>query len=258
MSSPSRRSAAGRIGLAARDQARRVPHHGPAGCRRRAAAHEEGNDFSRRFPLAVAAIAALPARSCLIDGEAIVTDQNGLAVFDLIRGHRPSEAAVLCAFDLLELDGEDLRREPIETRKSTLKSLLRGKHAGIAFNAHFGWRDRLPSGLRARLRGHRVEAPGVAVPFWPRRLLAEGQEPGGARGHTKPRSRRPTRPRRSITIRWSRMRLLPRGRAIRSRSIRRVKVWRWRKGVLPDCSAYRPIRFTSAVRFSAAASAPKV
>jgi ATP-dependent DNA ligase len=33
--------------------------------------------------------------------------------------------------------GEDLRREPIETRKSTLKSLLRGKHAGIAFNAHF-------------------------------------------------------------------------------------------------------------------------
>ena len=34
---------------------------------------------------------------------------------------------------LFELDGEDLRREPIETRKSTLRSLLRG----IAFNAHF-------------------------------------------------------------------------------------------------------------------------
>jgi bifunctional non-homologous end joining protein LigD len=58
-------------------------------------------------------------------------------VFDLIRGHRPSTAAFLCAFDLLELDGEDLRREPLETRKSTLKSLLRGKHAGVAFNAHF-------------------------------------------------------------------------------------------------------------------------
>ena len=58
-------------------------------------------------------------------------------MFDLIRGRQPSAAAVLCAFDLLALDGEDLRREPIETRKSTLKSLLRGKHAGIAFNAHF-------------------------------------------------------------------------------------------------------------------------
>ena len=60
-----------------------------------------------------------------------------LAVFDLIRKHRPSAAAVICAFDLIEFDGEDLRREPIETRKSTLRSLLRGKHAGIAFNAHF-------------------------------------------------------------------------------------------------------------------------
>jgi bifunctional non-homologous end joining protein LigD len=96
-----------------------------------------GHDFAGRFPLAVAAVAALSARSCLIDGEAIVTDQKGLAVFDLIRGRQPSAAAVLCAFDLLELDGEDLRREPIETRKSTLKSLLRGKHAGIVFNAHF-------------------------------------------------------------------------------------------------------------------------
>ena len=95
-----------------------------------------GHDFAGRFPLAAAAVGALPARTCLIDGEAIVTDHNGFALFDLIRGHRPSEAAVLCALDLLELDGEDLRREPIETRKSTLKSLLRGKHAGIA-NAHF-------------------------------------------------------------------------------------------------------------------------
>ena len=64
-----------------------------------------GHDFAGRFPLAAAAVAALPARSCLIDGEAIVTDQKGLAVFDLIRGQSPSASAVLCAFDLLELDG---------------------------------------------------------------------------------------------------------------------------------------------------------
>ena len=55
-----------------------------------------------------------------------ITDQNGLAVFDLIRGHWPSAAAVICVFDQIELDGEDLRREPSEARKSTLKSLLRG------------------------------------------------------------------------------------------------------------------------------------
>ena len=38
-----------------------------------------GYDFAGRFPLAAAAVAALSARSCLIDGEAIVTDQKGLA-----------------------------------------------------------------------------------------------------------------------------------------------------------------------------------
>jgi bifunctional non-homologous end joining protein LigD len=59
----------------------------------------------------------LPVRSCLIDGEAVVCSESGLAVFDLIRQYRHDAAAVLCAFDLLELDGEDLRRTPIEERK---------------------------------------------------------------------------------------------------------------------------------------------
>jgi bifunctional non-homologous end joining protein LigD len=39
-----------------------------------------GYDFSKRFPLVVAAVAALPARSCLIEGEAIGSDDSGLAV----------------------------------------------------------------------------------------------------------------------------------------------------------------------------------
>jgi hypothetical protein len=43
----------------------------------------------------VISVAALSARSCLIDGEAIVTDHKGLAVFDLIRGHRASTIRAL-------------------------------------------------------------------------------------------------------------------------------------------------------------------
>jgi hypothetical protein len=39
-------------------------------------------NFTARFPLAVAAVASLPARSFLIDGEAIVTDAKGLAVLE--------------------------------------------------------------------------------------------------------------------------------------------------------------------------------
>ena len=64
-----------------------------------------GNDFSSRFPFIAMAVGKLPVSSCLIDGEAIVCDENGLAVFDLIRGHGSKASAVLCAFDLLELDG---------------------------------------------------------------------------------------------------------------------------------------------------------
>ena len=66
----------------------------------------KGNDFTSRFPSIAMAVGKLPVRSCLIDGEAIVCDENGLAVFDLIRGHRGKASAVLCAFDLLELDSE--------------------------------------------------------------------------------------------------------------------------------------------------------
>jgi ATP-dependent DNA ligase len=96
-----------------------------------------GNDFTSRFPLAVDAVTRLPAHSFLLDGEAIVTNERGLAVFDLIRRHRHGGNAVLIAFDLIELEGEDLRRTPIEQRKRTLAKLVRGPHPGIVLNEVF-------------------------------------------------------------------------------------------------------------------------
>jgi bifunctional non-homologous end joining protein LigD len=96
-----------------------------------------GNDFSSRFPFVAMAVKSLPVRSCLIDGEAIVCDKNGLAVFELICRHGALASAVHCAFDLLELDGRDLRREPIEERKRLLGKLLKGAHLSIVLNEHF-------------------------------------------------------------------------------------------------------------------------
>jgi hypothetical protein len=95
------------------------------------------HDLTYRFPLIAAAIARLPVRSCLIDGEAVVCDENGLAVFQLIGNFRHGNAATLCAFDLIEVNGEDLRREPIEDRKLALNKLLGQSHPGIAYNRHF-------------------------------------------------------------------------------------------------------------------------
>jgi bifunctional non-homologous end joining protein LigD len=47
----------------------------------------------------------------------------------------------LYAFDLLELDGQDLRREPLQTRKATLASLLRGSWPGVRLNVHLDYQD---------------------------------------------------------------------------------------------------------------------
>jgi bifunctional non-homologous end joining protein LigD len=82
-------------------------------------------------------VSNLPVRSCLVDGEAIVVDESGLSVFELLRYHRHDHAALLCAFDLIELNGNDLRRAPVEERKSFLVKLLSQPHEGIAFNQHY-------------------------------------------------------------------------------------------------------------------------
>ena len=79
----------------------------------------------------------MPVKSCLIDGEAIVCDANGLAVFDLLRRRWHGEDVIRCAFDLLEIDGKDMRRVPIEERKAALAKLLRRSPDGIGFSEHY-------------------------------------------------------------------------------------------------------------------------
>jgi len=74
------------------------------------------------------AVAGLLCRSCLIDGEAVACDDQGTPVFNLLI--RKYASAQLYAFDLLELDGEDLRGEPIEKRKASLNQLLGADRAG--------------------------------------------------------------------------------------------------------------------------------
>jgi bifunctional non-homologous end joining protein LigD len=96
-----------------------------------------GYNFTARFPKVAAAVTALPVRSCIVDGEAIVVNRDGLSVFDLLRYRHHDHAAVLCAFDLIELDGYDLRQQPLEHRKDMLADLLCCAGDGIAFNTHF-------------------------------------------------------------------------------------------------------------------------
>jgi ATP-dependent DNA ligase len=95
-----------------------------------------GNDLTHRFPLIVDALARLRSRSCIIDGEAVACDGNGIASFDLIRNHRANDSVFLYAFDLIELNGDDLRHGPLESRKETLAMILAKAWPDIRLNEH--------------------------------------------------------------------------------------------------------------------------
>jgi bifunctional non-homologous end joining protein LigD len=56
--------------------------------------------------------------------------------FEHIRYRRHDASVFLYAFDLIELNGDDLRREPLDTRKVTLASVLRRAAPGLRFNEH--------------------------------------------------------------------------------------------------------------------------
>src|SRR5271165_5916436 len=95
-----------------------------------------GNDLTKRFPLIVESLARLRPRSCVIDGEAVACGDDGIASFDRIRYRRHDGGVFLYAFDLIELDGVDLRRDPLAVRKATLASLLARATPGLRFNEH--------------------------------------------------------------------------------------------------------------------------
>jgi ATP-dependent DNA ligase len=56
--------------------------------------------------------------------EAIACDDNGVTSFNLVRYRHHDESIFLYAFDLIELNGDDLRRDPLEGRKTTLEMIL--------------------------------------------------------------------------------------------------------------------------------------
>jgi bifunctional non-homologous end joining protein LigD len=94
------------------------------------------NDLTDRFPLIVEALARLQSRSCIIDGEAVCCDDDDRPSFERIRYRRYDASVFLYAFDLIELNGDDLRRDPLEVRKATLASVLAKAAPGLRLNEH--------------------------------------------------------------------------------------------------------------------------
>jgi len=94
----------------------------------------KGHDLTERFPELVKALSGLTPRAFILDGEVAVYDRAFISRFEWLRRRPTDEPATLpvyMVFDLLELDGRDLRTEPSRVRRRLLERLLRSN--GMVF-----------------------------------------------------------------------------------------------------------------------------
>ena len=93
-----------------------------------------GSDWSKRYPLIVEDAARIKG-SAILDAEAVWLDPNGVADFEALHSRLNDQRATACAFDLLLLNGEDMRVKSYVERKAALRKLLRGDR-GIQYVEH--------------------------------------------------------------------------------------------------------------------------
>jgi bifunctional non-homologous end joining protein LigD len=80
-----------------------------------------GHDWSAQLPAIAAALRTLPVRSVILDGEGVICGSDGVSDFGRMRavfGRKGSPDVFLYAFDVLELDGRDLRAQSWDARRS--------------------------------------------------------------------------------------------------------------------------------------------
>jgi bifunctional non-homologous end joining protein LigD len=118
-------------------------------------------------------------------------------------------AAVLCAFDLIELDGEDLRRSPIEYRRRALAEVLGQKRDGIALNAHYEGDGRVIFKHACKLGCEGIVSKRLGSPYrsgrsdhWLKAKNPAAPETYRARQQRRLRSVEPKRGTEPLTLKW--------------------------------------------------------
>ena len=146
-----------------------------------------GHDWTEAYGNLATDLKAIPVKHALFDGEIIWPDREGRPDFQGLQNALSNEAStgfVYCVFDLLFLNGEDLRERPLIERKDLLKSLLdRVKKPSIQFSQHFRdvGQELLDQSCQLRLEGiisKDSEAPYVSgrTPAWQKIKCSERQE----------------------------------------------------------------------------------
>jgi DNA ligase D-like protein (predicted ligase) len=98
-------------------------------------------DLGAKFPEITASIAELNAHDAIIDGEIVALDEKGRSSFQLLQAHDMGQERppiLFYAFDLLQLNGKDMKKLPLEKRKATLQQLLEKPPSVIRYSASLG------------------------------------------------------------------------------------------------------------------------
>ncbi|MGX4771998.1 ATP-dependent DNA ligase [Bradyrhizobium guangdongense] len=90
-----------------------------------------GHNWTSRFPWIAEAALKNREQQFIIDGEAVVLGVDGVSDFNALHSRRHDAEVQLYAFDIIALDGEDLRQLPLMMRKTNLARLLRGRPDGM-------------------------------------------------------------------------------------------------------------------------------
>ncbi|RUW63816.1 DNA ligase D [Mesorhizobium sp. M7A.F.Ca.US.008.03.1.1] len=98
-----------------------------------------GYDWSHRYRRIVQAAAGLPVKTAILDGEAVVLGDTGLPDYQALErelGNPDSARLIFYAFDLLLLNGRDLRQQPLVKRKAALERLLENTPPTLTYAEH--------------------------------------------------------------------------------------------------------------------------
>jgi len=156
-----------------------------------------GNDLTHRFPLIAETLARLRSRSCIIDGEAVACDDNGVASFNLIRYRRHDDSTFLYAFDPDRTERRRSAARCVRGSQATLASIVAKASPGIRFNEHTEGDGPtiFAHACKMALEGIVSKAKGLPLSFRPFARLAQneerectGREAGRGRGLGAPRN----------------------------------------------------------------------
>ena len=90
-----------------------------------------GHDWTRRYPWIVDATRRIRSTQFVLDGEACILGVDGVADFDDLHSQKHNDEVQLYAFDLLSIEGDDLRELPLHLRKNQLARMLARRVGGV-------------------------------------------------------------------------------------------------------------------------------